>query len=57
MQLSKESIMELQKLLLEEFDYSTSLEEVDDIATSLVAFAETLIEINNESLCEVVTTE
>jgi len=56
MQISTESILELQKILLEEFNYSTSSEEVDDIATSLVAFAETLIEINNEPPCQTAST-
>jgi hypothetical protein len=57
MQVSGETILELKKILLEEFNYDVSRKEADEIATSLIAFTETLIEINNESLCQVAITE
>lgn len=57
MQVSEETILELKKILLEEFNYDVSRKEADEIATSLIAFTQTLIEINNESLCQTAITE
>lgn len=57
MQVSGETILELKKILLEEFNYDVSRKEADEIATSLIAFTETLIEIDNKPLCKIVTTE
>lgn len=50
--LSETTITDLQKILLEEFGFECDKKSADEIATSLVAFTETLIEINNESTCQ-----
>ena len=46
--LSAQTISELQEILSEEFSFETSIEEASAIATSLVQYVETLIEIDHD---------
>ena len=46
--LSESTILDLQKILLEEFNLTYSKAEVNEIATSLVSFAEVLVQVDNQ---------
>ena len=46
--LSETTILELQQILVEEFNIEYPKSDVDEIATSLVDFIEILAEVNNE---------